>query len=407
MSFRRLWVIGVGLMYGGLLGTIAHAQAQAMPAMASPPQQMRVNEAPAYPSTDSATSYPSTTTPAASAFAAPTAYPSTYPSTNAPAANAAASQPSSGALPGITSPRVVDARGSQAAYDTGDAYVPYTPFDPTEVGDSQASIGAGNGYVERQLVGNEPWTWQILPNGLMYKSYLAGNRESRLGSQFIHERTIGWRWDATLGARVGLLRYGTDNDFWPQGWQLDVEGAAFPRLDLDHLRDMDCVDFRAGIPLTTRQGPWEFKFGYYHYCSHIGDEYILRYPAFERVNYVRESLVLGTAVYLNPSLRLYSEAGCAFYVDGGAKPWEFQFGADLSPPEPTGARGAPFFAVNGHLREECDFGGSVTIQTGWQWRGTSGHLLRVGMQYFNGLSDQAQFYRTFEEQIGIGLWYDF
>ena len=41
------------------------------------------------------------------------------------------------------------------------------------------------------------------------------------------------------------------------------------------------------------------------------------------------------------------------------------------------------------------------------WRGNTGHLLRIGMQYFNGTSDQAQFYQTFEEQIGAGLWYDF
>ena len=49
----------------------------------------------------------------------------------------------------------------------------------------------------------------------------------------------------------------------------------------------------------------------------------------------------------------------------------------------------------------------MNVQTGWMWRGRSGHVCRVGMQYFNGLSDQCQFYRTFEEQIGVGLWYDF
>ena len=31
----------------------------------------------------------------------------------------------------------------------------------------------------------------------------------------------------------------------------------------------------------------------------------------------------------------------------------------------------------------------------------------LGMQYFNGMSDQGQFYKTFEEQIGFGLWYDY
>jgi hypothetical protein len=186
---------------------------------------------------------------------------------------------------------------------------------------------------------------------------------------------------------------------------LDIEGAAFPRLD--DVRDLVDCDYRFGLPLTTRQGMWESKFGYYHLSSHIGDEFLVRNPGFSRINYVRESLVLGVAVYLNPSLRLYSEAGWAFQEDGGAKPWEFQFGADFSPTEPTGLYGSPFFAINGHLRQENDFGGNLTVQTGWQWRGRTGHLLRIGMQYFNGMSELGQFFDRFEEQIGGGLWYDY
>ena len=61
-----------------------------------------------------------------------------------------------------------------------------------------------------------------------------------------------------------------------------------------------------------------------------------------------------------------------------------------------------FFAVNAHLREENDYGGNFTVQTGWQWRGRTGHLLRLGMQYFNGMSEQYEFYNKFEEQIGVG-----
>ncbi len=49
----------------------------------------------------------------------------------------------------------------------------------------------------------------------------------------------------------------------------------------------------------------------------------------------------------------------------------------------------------------------MTVQTGWAWRGVTGHLCRFGLQYFNGFSEQGEFYNTFEEQIGIGLWYDF
>jgi len=370
----------VELLLGGLLGSRALAQMEGAPAMtAQPPQQMPFYE-------------PTTRTP----------YPNPYPSTSdpgvAPVVSAAPTMP---AVPPAASPD-----GNPGPTGSGPIYTPYgSPEAMT------ASLSAAPDPQAERLLGSEEtnFQWQLLPTGLMYRSYLAGNREPRMASQLMHERTRGWVWDPTVGGRFGLLRYGTDNDLWPQGWQLDVEGAAFPRLDLEHEEDVVSVDFRGGLLSTRRDGPIESKFGYYHLSSHLGDEYMIRYPSslVTRINYVRDSLIAGSACYLNPSLRFYCEVGWTFHEDGGAMPWEFQFGFDYSPTEPSGIGGAPFFAINAHLRQENDFGGNLTVQTGWQWRGRTGHLARVGMQYFNGMSDQYQFYNVFEEQIGFGLWYDY
>ena len=253
------------------------------------------------------------------------------------------------------------------------------------------------------------YRWQLLPEGLIYRSYLAGGKESRIASHWVHSEDLGWIWDAALGGRVGLIRYGTDDEIYPEGWQLDLEAAVFPRLDLalEHDRELVAADFRVGVPWTVRQGPWEAKLAYYHLSSHLGDEFIETHPLATRINYVRDCVVLGVALRPHPDLRLYTEAGWAFNSDGGAQPWEFQFGLDYSPLQPSGILGAPFFAVNGHLREEVDFGGGLTVQTGWQWRGRTGHLLRAGVYYFNGMSDQRQFFADHEELIGLGLWYDY
>jgi hypothetical protein len=347
---------------------------------APPPQQM-----PAYGSPASYSPSPSTSYPSAQNSATP--YPSTYPSTSTPNETSPTDSLLDEALAGKPASLYAQRANAQAAI----SLVPANsdrPFDPP-------------------LAVNEPEEWQLLPNGLLFKSFMASNREPRLASQIIHERNLGWLWDATVGGRAGLVRYGTENPVWPQGWQLDVEGAAFPRLDFEHDRDLNSVDFRGGVLSTTRNGPFESKFGYYHLSSHLGDEYMVRNQTFGRINYVRDCLVAGLAVYVNPSLRLYSEAGWAFNMDGGAKPWEFQFGVEWCSTEPTGACGAPFLAVNTHLRQENNFGGNFTLQTGWQWRGQTGRIVRTGMQYFNGMSDQYQFYNHFEEQIGFGLWYDF
>ena len=63
--------------------------------------------------------------------------------------------------------------------------------------------------------------------------------------------------------------------------------------------------------------------------------------------------------------------------------------------------------MNGHLREEVDFGGNLVVQAGWLWRGQSGRVLRTGLHYYNGKSNQFQFFNTFEQQVGLGIWQEF
>ena len=273
-------------------------------------------------------------------------------------------------------------------YYEGDPFPQQTLFDPSASG---------------------AWCWQVLPDGLIYRSYWAGVHEPRLGVQLIKERDGDSFWDATVGGRVGIVRFGNNDSLHPQGWQLDVEGAALPRLTLDELRDLETVDFRGGVPLTYGVGDWQFKFGYYHLSSHLGDEFAISHPGSlaERINYVRDSLVLGASYYPVPVTRIYSEAGYALNATGGAEPWEFQFGTELSRPGPTGLAGSPFLAMNVHLREEHDYGGDFTAQAGWLWRGNSGQTMRIGGHYFNGKSSQYQTFDESEEQIGVGVWYDY
>lgn len=256
-------------------------------------------------------------------------------------------------------------------------------------------------------VASEPWDWSILPTGIIYKSYLAGAKESRISAHIIHERDRYALWDATLGGRIGLLRYGNTNPINPEGFQVDVEGSGQVRLDIQDNVDVQGVDFRGGVPLTYGVGAHRFKFGYYHLSSHVGDEFLLDNPGYPRLNFARDVLILGYSYYWTQNLRLYAETGWAFYSDV-SEPWEFQFGLDWAPTQPTGIYGAPFFAINTHLREELDFGGNLAVETGWAWMGNQNtSLLRIGLFYYNGGSNQFSFYHEHEEQIGLGLWYDF
>jgi hypothetical protein len=249
------------------------------------------------------------------------------------------------------------------------------------------------------------WVWQLAPDGLIYRPSMAGPKDSRLATHVVYEQDDGWLWDAFLGTQVGLLRFGSLDPNWPVGFQLDAEGSAQIRLDPEEEVDVRSMDFRGGVPVTWGFGRHRTKVGYYHISSHVGDEFFQSNPGFDRINFSRDVLLIGHSIYVTPRLRLYAEAGWAFYSEV-SKEWEFQFGVDYGPHGPTGLRGAPFFALNGHLREEVEFGGGLTVQAGRAWRGAAGRTIRAGVQYYNGESSQFSFHDTHEQLIGFGFWYD-
>lgn len=260
------------------------------------------------------------------------------------------------------------------------------------------------------------WRSEVLPADLMYRSYIANPKDARLSSRILHLSGEGMLWSLEAGARVGVWRYGTPSGWRnpytgrPEGWQLDIQGAAFPRLNFEHELDVDAVDFKVGVPLTYSKGQWEAKVGWYHLSSHVGDEFLLRNPGFDRLNYLRDAFVFGGGYYPDPGLRIYSELEVAYNNDGGSDPLHLHLGFDWMPAtvntevkKPT-----PFLAVHGLLREEVNYGGGINIVTGLQWRGPhSDRLFRAGIQYYNGKSWQFSFHDNHEELLGISLWYDF
>jgi hypothetical protein len=248
-------------------------------------------------------------------------------------------------------------------------------------------------------------SWQLLPDGLVYKSYLAGTQEPRLAMHMIDINSEGIHLDGFLGSRVPLLRYGTNDPIRPEGFQIDVEGTAHVRIDLKDRQIVDAADFRAGLPISFGYGRHRTKLGYYHLSSHLQDEFLFDNPGFVRLNFSRDVLILAHSFYLTDQLKIYAEVGYAVLSEISL-PWEFQFGLDYAPCGPTGIQGAPFFAFNGHLREEVNFGGALTAQLGWAWVGDTGKMLRTGVHYYNGESNEYSFFDRFEHQIGFGLWYD-
>ena len=252
--------------------------------------------------------------------------------------------------------------------------------------------------------------WQLLPNGLLYKTYVAGEKETRMQLVSYYDTKSKRKiWEAVLGGRAGLIRLSDPSISNSDAFQLDLEGAVFARVLPDEESAMlEGSDYRVGLYGTWKIDRLSYRAGYYHISSHVGDEYLIANPLFNRINYVRDSLLAGTAYELNDVSRIYGEIGYALGIEGGAKPLEFQFGAEYTPLPTTQFTGAPFAAVNTHLREDFDFNGGVNVVAGWGWQGEhSKRRLRLGLNYYNGPSLQYEFFDRWENLVGGGIWLDY
>ena len=260
-----------------------------------------------------------------------------------------------------------------------------------------------------QEAGAESYRIRLLPASTLFKEFVAGVKPARMGGEFLTVDgglTGDATMDGTLGARVGLVRFGQagpDGD----GWQLDVAAAAFPRLNLSSNWDVDATDFRFGVPLSYRRGGTAVSVGYDHISTHVGDEFLTKHADFRRPNYSRDQLLVGVRRAVTDDWQVYGEAGYAFVRDGGAEPWVFQAGTEFFRPL-SPAAGGPVAAANVQLREEFDWGGRFKAVAGWQWRNPeTGRLFRVAGVADAGKSRYYEFGGEDATSAGAGFFYDF
>jgi hypothetical protein len=228
-----------------------------------------------------------------------------------------------------------------------------------------------------------------------------------MAAEFVGDNDQGTLLDTDIGSRISVIRKGTVGP-QAEGWELQVYGGVQARLSMDRQSDVEAADYVFGVPLVWRRGDTAVRFGYDHVSSHVGDEYLIRNPNFERINYVRDAMAFAVMQSVTESIDVYGEANCAFHTSGGAERWHFQFGAEYQPFVPPGFEGAPVVAVNTLLREEFNYEGSLGVIAGWQWRGlTSNDRLRLGLTTYIGRSREFSFFDRYEKLFGVGIWYDF
>lgn len=211
--------------------------------------------------------------------------------------------------------------------------------------------------------------------------------------------------DVSIGEGFGLiaLRRG------PRPLTLGFAVAVTGRFSLDDPKSaLISNDWRVGFDLTHRRAAWDVTLQYFHESSHLGDEYLERFPGSVRQDWTGESVALWVG-WSQGAFRL-TAAGTYMLTQslpiarGGAA-----VGVDYR--GPTGRlAGIP-------ARIQAGFYADAYGATAWRISGSAVAGLRlggdrptrgffVGLTAHRGLSTQRQFFRSDSRFYGLEIRFD-
>jgi hypothetical protein len=203
------------------------------------------------------------------------------------------------------------------------------------------------------------------------------------------------------------------------GWQVGLLTGVFGQFNLDTKNAaLLNTDFNVGIPLSWRSGNWSARVRYYHQSSHLGDEFLISNPGFNRVTLSIEE-VEAIVSYDYRWLRLYGGGGYLVHrepstLDAGRIQWGFEARAPamrtriLAPFLDrliiTPVLSADFKSMDQHawLIDTNVLGGVEWSRTGSRRR------FRIMATYFYGHNPYGQFFIDQKIQsIGLGAYFMF
>jgi len=235
--------------------------------------------------------------------------------------------------------------------------------------------------------------------------------------------SVGWRFDDSVVAKNVIPISFYDSlilyrfcDVGSCHGQLDIsiDGGLWGVFSPLH-EDTPLVntDYYVGVPVCYSFGCWAFRLRVFHVSSHLGDEFLVLNPDFDRRNPSAEYADFFVSYQLTPDIRVYGGAGwlvaqdetfrCgSWYAEGGAEVklqgYRYVSCKDM-------LYGLPFLAI--HYRQKPEFKRHIdmTYMAGYEIGKLCGlcRNIRAYVQYHDGYSLEGQFCREPTNYFGIGL----
>lgn len=230
--------------------------------------------------------------------------------------------------------------------------------------------------------------------------------------------------DDVIGKHVGAVSFGNDFMFyrWLDVWRwhgdmdIGIQAGIFSVFDLDHpTACMVNTDFFVAFMMTYAINKWSWRFRIWHLSSHLGDEFLLSNPGFDRRNLSDEAVDLFVSYQMAKSVRLYLGVGDIFLRDKEfpEQPLYFEWGAEI---RCFGCRDRfnrlyiqPVLAMNFFCWENNGWNVTQTYVWGIEWSKLQGvgQKLRIMAEFHDGHSREGQFVSLESNYVAIKMQYGY
>lgn len=254
-------------------------------------------------------------------------------------------------------------------------------------------------------------------NTVLFQPFIADPRQVTNGAAIRFNDTV-------ISKYVGAVSFGSEFIFlrlldilwWHGDMDLGVEAGIFSVFDLHH--EDNCLvntDFFVAGLMSYAIDRWSWRFRLWHLSSHLGDEFLLDNPGFDRRNLSDEGVDLFVSYQLGQAVRLYAGIGDIFLRDKEfpEHPLYFEFGSEI---RVFGAKDRfdklyiqPFLAMHFRSWEEHGFNLNQTYALGVEWSKIQGigRKFRAFGEYHNGHCKEGQFVKQRSDYFALKITYGF
>lgn len=260
-----------------------------------------------------------------------------------------------------------------------------------------------------QQPGAAPPASRWFPTEVVFAPLIAASREVQSRGSFVfanrstEEDFQGTNIEAEVVVGLAFPIYEIEGGESPV--HLGFEFAVFSRFFMEEsTRDLIQSGFRVGMPISFRNGVWEGRISLRHISSHIGDDFLARFPREVGDQVSKEGVEVLIGRRFLDGVRLYAGGEANFHTNRGMSKAAGRWGAEWDPqPAPASQGDAiwPFLAADFELPSHSGrVGGTITGGIGFR---VSGRGFRAEARAHFGPSAMAQFREANERFFGLGL----